>query len=48
MKRCWPSLLFWAVVALLGIGAMLSGCGQKGPLYLPDDNNQTQDRNSGR
>jgi predicted small lipoprotein YifL len=25
------------VVVILGISSMLSGCGQKGPLYLPKD-----------
>lgn len=29
LKRCWPALLLGAV--------LLSGCGQKGPLYLPGD-----------
>jgi len=28
--------LFWIVVAVLGTGNMLAACGQKGPLYLPD------------
>ena len=29
LKRCWPAVLLGAL--------LLSGCGQKGPLYLPDD-----------
>ncbi|MBP0047206.1 lipoprotein [Marinobacterium sp. AK62] len=29
LKRCWPLFLLGALV--------LSGCGQKGPLYLPDE-----------
>ncbi|MET3999122.1 putative small lipoprotein YifL [Marinobacterium sp. MBR-109] len=29
LKRCWPALLLGAL--------LLSGCGQKGPLYLPDE-----------
>ena len=40
MKRCWANLLFLVVVAVLGIGAVLAGCGQKGPLYLPDEGTQ--------
>lgn len=37
MPRCWANVLLLALVAALGVGAMLAGCGQKGPLYLPDD-----------
>lgn len=33
MKR-----LFTALIALVAVTTLLSGCGQKGPLYLPDDN----------
>lgn len=33
MKR-----LFTALIALVAVATLLSGCGQKGPLYLPDDN----------
>ncbi|MBA4503646.1 lipoprotein [Marinobacterium sp. 3-1745] len=29
LKRCWPALLLGAL--------LLSGCGQKGPLSLPDN-----------
>jgi len=32
MKR-----LLLPILALLVLGAGLAGCGQKGPLYLPDD-----------
>lgn len=31
MKR-----LFTAFVAMLAVSALLAGCGQKGPLYLPE------------
>lgn len=34
---CWGRQLFIAIVILLGIGQMFAACGQKGPLYLPDD-----------
>ena len=37
MKICWAQTLFIAVVIILGTGQMLSACGQKGPLYLPDN-----------
>jgi predicted small lipoprotein YifL len=32
--HCWARYLFWLVVAVLGVGSMLSACGQKGDLYL--------------
>jgi len=41
MKR-----LFTALIALVAVTTLLGGCGQKGPLYLPDDNQSasSQDR----
>ena len=33
---CWPRYLLWLVIALLGTGQMLTACGQKGPLYMPE------------
>lgn len=41
MKR-----LFTALIALVAVATLLGGCGQKGPLYLPDDNQSasSQDR----
>ncbi|MCO6412916.1 MAG: lipoprotein [Thiogranum sp.] len=37
MKPCWANYLLWLIITLAGIGAMLSACGQKGNLYLPDE-----------
>lgn len=34
---CWARYLFLALVAVLATGHMLAACGQKGPLYLPED-----------
>ena len=34
--HCWPRYILWTLIALLGSGSMLSACGQKGALYLPD------------
>ena len=34
--HCWARYLLIAVVAVLGVGQMISACGQKGDLYLPD------------
>ena len=37
---CWTRYLFIIVVIVLGTGSMLSACGQKGPLVLPDKSEQ--------
>jgi predicted small lipoprotein YifL len=34
--RCLAQGLLIILVAVLGLGQMLSGCGQKGDLYLPE------------
>lgn len=34
---CIPQAVMILLVVFLGISSMLSGCGQKGPLYLPQD-----------
>ena len=39
MKR-----LLTALIALVAITSLLTGCGQKGPLYLPDDGKTAQER----
>ena len=36
MRLCASQWLMIVVVILLGISSMLSGCGKKGPLYLPE------------
>jgi predicted small lipoprotein YifL len=33
---CWARYLFVGVVIGLGTLSMISACGQKGPLYLPE------------
>lgn len=35
---CWARYLFILVVIVLGTSSMLSACGQKGPLILPQEN----------
>jgi predicted small lipoprotein YifL len=35
--HCWPRTLLWLVFALLGTLNLLTACGQKGPLYLPPE-----------
>lgn len=34
--RCWSRYLLWSVIVLLGASILLSACGQKGDLYLPE------------
>ncbi len=34
--HCWARTLFIAVVVVLGTLSMMSACGRKGPLYLPE------------
>lgn len=46
MKPCWAQYVLWFVIAVLGTGAMLSGCGQKGDLYLPEHPPKKQQRAS--
>jgi predicted small lipoprotein YifL len=49
--HCWARYLSWLVIAVLGMGNLLSACGQKGPLYLPPDparQEETHDLSSAR
>ena len=39
---CWARYLMLLVVVVLGVSSMLSACGQKGPLVLPDETEQAQ------
>ncbi len=43
MKR-----LLLPLVALAMLGPVLAGCGQKGPLYLPDDEATVKERSKDR
>lgn len=46
MRLCWSQILFLLLVIVLGISSMLSGCGKKGPLYLPDEKPQQTQQTS--
>ena len=35
--HCWARYLLLAVVVVLGTLSMMSACGRKGPLYLPEE-----------
>ncbi len=37
MRPCPATVVFLLVVILLGTMSLLSACGKKGPLYLPDE-----------
>ena len=37
MKWCRAELALYLIIAILGIGSMITACGQKGPLYLPKE-----------
>ena len=37
MRICWPQATMILLVVFLGLSSMLSGCGKKGPLYMPKD-----------
>jgi len=35
--NCWARYLLYLVITILALSQMMAACGQKGPLYLPDD-----------
>ena len=43
MRICWAQYTLWAIIAVLGVVSMLSGCGARGPLELPDQTQQHQE-----
>ena len=42
MNNRLSARLLWLVLIIAGTGVGLAGCGQKGPLYLPDEQRQPQ------
>jgi predicted small lipoprotein YifL len=42
MKNRLSACLLWLMLVVAGSGIGLAGCGQKGPLYLPDERPQQQ------
>ncbi|WP_017926463.1 MULTISPECIES: LPS translocon maturation chaperone LptM [Thioalkalivibrio] len=44
MRSCKAQWLLIAVVVVLGTMQMLASCGQKGDLYLPDDDDPAEER----
>ena len=43
---CWTRYLFILVVVILGTSSMLSACGQKGALVLPDESAESPQQQS--
>lgn len=41
--HCWARYLFFAVILVLGVGNMVTACGQKGDLYMVDESKTTED-----
>jgi len=39
MKWCRAELALYLIITILGIGNMITACGQKGALYLPAEQN---------
>ncbi len=37
MRFCWAQYALWGVIATFGVMSMLAGCGAKGALELPPD-----------
>jgi predicted small lipoprotein YifL len=35
MRWCKAEIALYMIIMILGIGNMITACGQKGPLYLP-------------
>lgn len=44
MKWCRAELALYLIIAILGVGSMITACGQKGPLYLPKENVSQEQR----
>ncbi|VAW73057.1 hypothetical protein MNBD_GAMMA12-502 [hydrothermal vent metagenome] len=45
MKICWARALLFSVITVFGISAILTACGQQGPLYLPEDTEKAKKYN---
>jgi len=42
--HCWPRYFLWILIAILGLGNLLTACGQRGPLYLPEPETEQQEK----
>ncbi len=46
MKWCRAELALYLIITILGIGSMITACGQKGSLYLPGEKNSLEQTHS--
>ena len=46
--HCWARYILWLTIAVLGTANLLSACGQKGRLYLPDGGERQETPDNGR
>ena len=44
MSNRQPSRLLWLVLALVTASTLLAGCGQRGPLYLPEETEEQEEK----
>ncbi len=44
MRFCLPNLCFVLLILILGTASLLSACGQKGDLYLPEPEPKEQEK----
>lgn len=42
MRICWAQYGLWAAIIVLAVMSMLAGCGAKGDLYLPQEEQAAQ------
>jgi len=42
MKWCRAELALYLIITILGIGNIITACGQKGDLYLPTEEKASQ------
>ena len=46
MKWCRAELALYLIISILGIANMITACGQKGVLYIPAQQNTSEQTNS--
>jgi len=42
MKWCRAELVLYLIITILGIGNMITACGQKGSLYIPAEQKSSE------
>lgn len=44
MNNRHTSRVFWLLLALVTASTLLAGCGQRGPLYLPEETEEQEEQ----